>query len=100
MNSNNSSNSTMTTSTPMLSTSQSTKSINSDLSNTQPSFGLLRKSFLCHICNKSASITERVRLQGLVYHRECIRCSICGVVVKNAENFSKRNSHDESIIMS
>ncbi len=48
--------------------------------------GLLRKSFLCQICQKSASITERIRFQGFVYHRECMRCCKCNSVVKNPEN--------------
>ena len=63
------------------------------------SLGLLRKSFLCQVCHSAASITERIRLQGLVYHRDCIRCCICRIVVKNAENFTKRNSNDESKIL-
>lgn len=59
------------------------------------SLGSFKKSFMCQRCNMSASITERVRLQGLVYHRECIRCCQCDVVVKNAENFSRRDSNDQ-----
>jgi len=57
--------------------------------------GLLRKSFLCQLCHKSASITERVRLQGLVYHRECMRCCKCNSVVKNPENFTRRSEADQ-----
>lgn len=60
------------------------------------SLGMLRKTFLCQFCNKSASITERVRLQGLVYHRDCIKCCKCGTAVKNYDNFSKSIDDDKS----
>lgn len=57
----------------------------------------IKRSFICNLCKKAASITERITLHGLVYHRSCIRCSKCNAIVKNAETFTKNSNQDKGI---
>ena len=47
----------------------------------------LKRSFMCNICKQAASITQRISIQNQLFHRDCIKCSICNVTVKSAERF-------------
>ena len=42
---------------------------------------------MCSICKHVASITQRISIQNKVFHRDCIKCSICNATVKSAERF-------------
>ena len=46
--------------------------------------------FTCNICHKKDDNNiKHLTIQGLTFHRECIKCSTCEKVVKNAEQFSR-----------
>ena len=42
---------------------------------------------MCNICKQVASITQRISIQNQLFHRDCIKCSVCSVTVKSAERF-------------
>jgi hypothetical protein len=48
-----------------------------------------KRSFMCQICKQAASITQRISIQNQLFHRDCIKCSICNVTVKSAERFTR-----------
>jgi hypothetical protein len=67
--------------------SNSQDSITSRLKNTY---------FNCQMCNQQASITQRTRVFGAIYHRDCIKCIICNVIVRNAESLSQKDQNGQS----
>ena len=67
--------------------SNSQDSITSRLKNTY---------FNCQMCNQQASITQRTRIFGAIYHRDCIKCIICNVIVRNAESLSQKDHNGQS----
>ena len=54
----------------------------------------IKRLFECQVCIKQAGITERVKIGGIVFHRDCVKCATCGLAVKNAESFIQ-NSDDQ-----
>ena len=55
----------------------------------------IRKNSVCTLCKKSASITERVSVQGLVYHRDCIRCFVCDSLLRITDAFQRRQTDEQ-----
>ena len=52
--------------------------------------------FTCQMCKTQASITQRTRIFGIIYHRDCIKCITCGVIVRNAESLCQKDQNDQS----
>ncbi len=48
--------------------------------------------FTCQMCKQTASITQRTRIFGVIYHRDCLKCNVCGIVVRNAESLSQKEN--------
>uniref|UniRef100_A0A8C8DPQ3 F-actin monooxygenase n=1 Tax=Oryzias sinensis TaxID=183150 RepID=A0A8C8DPQ3_9TELE len=49
----------------------------------------------CHSCKKRVYMIERVRAEGLCFHRECFRCSICSRVLYFPEKLYCRPHFDQ-----
>ena len=58
--------------------------------NTSSSSNKLKRSTVCNVCKRNTLISDRIRLQGLTFHRECIKCNACGLLLDNKEEFCNR----------